>query len=116
MSHKGSLFGCKIVQNSSCVFLQGNYYEVGNENDQEESWGFCGKDCYQDTDIPNSGILRMKEDVHILADHLCQTFLNIALRKKPEVHRSNQMANSCLKGEASTPMYWPRTSLERSRL
>jgi len=64
---------------------KGNYYEVGNENDQEESWGFCGKDCYQDSDIPDTGILRIKEQIHILSEHLCETFLNISLLQKPEV-------------------------------
>ena len=66
-------------------FSQGNYYEVGRENDHERSWGFCGKDCFLDTDVPSTGILRMKEHIHILSDDVCENFLDISLQSKPEV-------------------------------
>jgi len=65
-------------------FTKGNYYEVGNENDQEKGWGFCGKDCYLDTDGPNTGVLRMKDHIHILSDRLCETYLDVSLQQKPE--------------------------------
>ena len=70
---------------------QGNYYEVGRENDHEKSWGFCGKDCYLDTDVPSIGILRMKEHIHILSDEICENFLDISLQYKPEVDYLNQL-------------------------
>ena len=70
-------------------FSQGNYYVVGNENYNEKSWGFCGKDCYLDADVPSTGVLRMKENIHILPDQLCETFLNISLKyeTKVEIHQ-----------------------------
>ena len=110
MSHKGFLFPCKIVcivffhsgiiiphscffptgellfRIHNVFFPQGNYYEVGKEDENKtKSWGFCGKDCYLDTDAPDKGILRMKEHIHILSDQLCEKFLNISLEIKPEV-------------------------------
>ena len=88
MSHKGVAysFGCKIVEHQQKpFFLQGNYYEVGNENSHEKSWGFCGKDCYLEDDAPQTGILRMKENIHILSDDLCENYLEISLQYKPQV-------------------------------
>jgi len=64
---------------------KGNYYEVGRENSHEKSWGFCGKDCYLDEDAPQTGILRMKEHIHILSDKLCESYLDISLQYKPQV-------------------------------
>jgi len=64
---------------------KGNYYEVGNENSHEKSWGFCGKECYLDGDVPQTGILRMKEHIHILSDKLCENYLDISLQYKPKV-------------------------------
>merc|ERR1719222_653123 len=64
---------------------KGNYYEVGRENDHEKSWGFCGKDCYLDTDVPSIGIIRMKEHIHILSDDVCENFVDTSLQDKTEV-------------------------------
>ena len=64
---------------------------MGKENDDEKSWGFCGKDCYLDTDVPSTGILRMKEHIHILSDDICENFLDISLQYKPEVDYQNQI-------------------------
>ena len=58
---------------------------MGRENDHEKSWGFCGKDCYLDTDVPSIGILRMKEHIHILSDDVCENFVDISLQDKTEV-------------------------------
>ena len=64
---------------------------MGRENDHEKSWGFCGKDCYLDTDVPSTGILRMKEHIHILSDEICENFLDISLQYKPEVDYPKQI-------------------------
>ena len=58
---------------------------VGREKENHKSWGFCGKECFLDEDAPSTGILRMKDNIHILPDKLCERFLNISLTHEPEV-------------------------------
>jgi len=58
---------------------KGNYYDVDNEDTNYESWGFCGKDCFLDTEAENSGVLRSKQNIEILSEDLCDKYLNISL-------------------------------------
>ena len=97
------------------MLSQGNYYEVGRENSHEKSWGFCGKDCYLDEDAPQTGILRMKEHIHILSDKLCESYLDISLQYKPQVDSIRWKLSHImtLLGEASDHMCGPTASLER---
>ena len=57
----------------------GNYYDLDNYELEKEGWGFCSKDCYLDTKVKNSGILREKLGVEILSEDLCEKYLNRSL-------------------------------------
>ena len=57
----------------------GNFYDPDNLDESFKGWGFCGKDCFLDTDIMNSGILRKKNHVEILPEKLCDDFLTRSL-------------------------------------
>ena len=64
----------------------GNYYDR-NEilHDEDESWGFCGKDCYLNETVENYGILRQKHNVSILEKDLCESFLQSSLLPNTKV-------------------------------
>lgn len=54
-----------------------------------DSWGFCGKDCKNVTE-PIFGVLREVDDIDILSENLCDTFLQSSLPKngvkiKPQI-------------------------------
>jgi len=61
---------------------KGNYYDVDKEDANTESWGFCGKDCFLDTEAENQGVLRSKQNIEILSEHLCDKYLNISLNQQ----------------------------------
>ena len=44
-----------------------------------DSWGFCGKDC-SESDEPLFGVLRIVEDVDILNENLCNTYLEKSVK------------------------------------
>ena len=58
---------------------KGNYYNLDNYKLEEKGWGFCSKDCYLDNKMPESGVLRWKENVEILSENLCEKYLNRSL-------------------------------------
>jgi hypothetical protein len=64
---------------------KGNYYDPENMGGSYKGWGFCGKDCYLNTNIMNSGILRQKTNVEILPEKLCDNFLTRSLEETVEV-------------------------------
>ena len=60
---------------------KGNYHDIDNYDREKEGWGFCSKDCYLDTEVKNSGILREKLGVEILSENQCEKYLNRSLDK-----------------------------------
>ena len=67
-----------------CI-TEGNYYDKNNIDGRYRGWGFCGKDCFLDTDTMNSGILRVKKNVEILSEELCDQFLTESLEEEVAV-------------------------------
>ena len=66
---------------------KGSYYNPDMEDYEHVGWGFCGKDCFLDTNTKNSGILRQKQNVEILSEELCDAYLDRSLKPfgKPAV-------------------------------
>jgi len=58
---------------------RGNYYNIDREDTSTKSWGFCGKDCFLDTQAEDKGVLRDKENIEILPEDMCDKYLNISL-------------------------------------
>ena len=59
---------------------RGKYYDVDNEDESHKSWGFCGKDCFLDTEeAKNYGVLRSKANIEILSEDVCDKYINISL-------------------------------------
>ena len=88
---------------------------VGREKENHKSWGFCGKECFLDEDAPSTGILRMKDNIHILPDKLCERFLNISLTHEPEVRWSKGLF-IIEPGKTSDPVCGSTAQLGRGRL
>ena len=56
---------------------EGNYFDRNNPDTMfQDGWGFCGKDCYLDTEVINKGILREKHKVEILSEDICDNMLD----------------------------------------
>ena len=96
--------------------LQGDYYVVGREKENHKSWGFCGKECFLDEDAPSTGILRMKDNIHILPDKLCERFLNISLTHEPEVRWWSKGWFIIEPGKTSDPVCGSTAQLGRRRV
>ena len=58
---------------------KGNYYDVDNVDTRSKSWGFCGKDCFLNTEEQNYGVLRSKQNIEILSEDVCDKYLNMSL-------------------------------------
>ena len=65
--------------------MQGSYYKLGQEDPYAVSWGFCGEDCYLHSYQPDSGVIRMKANIHILSESACDTFLNYSMSHQTQV-------------------------------
>ena len=64
---------------------RGSFYNLENIKLEEKGWGFCNKDCYLDTKVKNSGILREKSGVEILSEKLCEKYLNRSLKNEDSI-------------------------------
>ena len=51
-----------------------------------ESWGFCGKECYLDSNERDSMVQRYVEGVDVLEQNICDEFLNSSLSQTPKVN------------------------------
>ena len=53
---------------------------------KDKTWGFCGKDCHlKESGQPVSGVLRRVDDIDILNEQMCDTFLTSSLGPTVEV-------------------------------
>ena len=82
----------KITRFKRNALFQGNYYVMGREEERsgERSWGFCGDECFQNQNIANTGILRFKENIHVLSEKLCEYYVNASLYQTPQVESSQE--------------------------
>ena len=72
------------------LFFQGNYYLLDNYDYESKSWGFCSDECFLDESVADTGILRLKENIHVLPEKLCDKYLEYSLEQKPEVKESQE--------------------------
>ena len=64
------------------------------ERSRERSWGFCGDECFQDENIADSGILRFKDNIHVLSEKLCEHYVDASLFQTPQVESSQEYQDS----------------------
>ena len=86
----------KISSFKKNALFQGNYYVLGREQERsrERSWGFCGDECFQDENIADSGILRFKDNIHVLSEKLCEHYVDASLFQTPQVESSQEYQDS----------------------
>ena len=82
----------KISSFQKNAFFQGNYYVMGREEERKEerSWGFCGDECFQNENIADNGILRFKDNIHVLSEKLCEHYVDASLFQTPQVESSQE--------------------------
>ena len=59
-----------------------------------KSWGFCSDECFLDESVADTGILRLKDNIHVLPEKLCDKYLEYSLEQKPEVKESQEKEQS----------------------
>ena len=63
---------------------------LDNYDYEMKSWGFCSDECFLDESVADTGILRLKENIHVLPEKLCDKYLEYSLEQKPEVKESQE--------------------------
>jgi len=71
--------------NYGWCYTSGNYYKPFKPDEAYQGWGFCGKDCYLDSNTASVGILRAKTNVLVLSEQECDLFLKQSLGRGVEV-------------------------------
>ena len=86
----------KITSFQKNAIFQGNYYVMGREEERsgERSWGFCGDECFQNENIADNGILRFKDNIHVLSEKLCEHYVDASLFQTPQVESSQEYQDS----------------------
>ena len=76
---------------------------LDNYDYESKSWGFCSDECFLDESVADTGILRLKENIHVLPEKLCDKYLEYSLEQKPEVKESQErvVLKYSSKGETS---------------
>lgn len=67
-----SIYGwCKVTDDASKIGVM----------KATDSWGFCGRDCHEESKEQSKGTLRRVDDVDTLDEHMCERYLQVTLEE-----------------------------------